>query len=166
MIGVGNDFRRDDATGWAVVARLSRAAERWRLPEGMVWRVCDGDPARLISLWEGVGLAVVIDSARADPANPGRVHRFEPDSDQWSAIHGTTSSHGLGLGDAVDLARRLDRMPGRLVVYAVEGADFSLGVGMTEMVAAAVDVVAERIADEITAYAGSPAARSLPRSGA
>jgi hydrogenase maturation protease len=48
------------------------------------------------------------------------------------------SSHGLSLGDAIGLARALDRMPERLILHAVEAADFRLGVGFTPAVAAAV----------------------------
>ena len=166
VIGVGNDFRHDDATGWSVIDRLVQGAERLRLPAETVLRVCGGDPARLISLWEGADLAVVIDSARADPARPGRVHRFVAAHGPDIAGHGSASSHGLGLGDAIDLARRLDLLPGRLVVYAVEGADFSLGTGMTKPVAAAVGVVSERIAREISGYVRSFAAGSPMSSGA
>lgn len=37
------------------------------------------------------------------------------------------SSHGLGLEDVIGLALALDRMPGRLIVHAVEAADLSQG---------------------------------------
>ena len=35
------------------------------------------------------------------------------------------SSHGLGLDDAIGLALALDRLPGRLIVHAIEAADLS-----------------------------------------
>ncbi|MCX4673714.1 hydrogenase maturation protease [Streptomyces sp. NBC_01381] len=97
VIGVGNEFRRDDGLGWAVIARFrERAAER-PLPAGTVLATCDGDPARLIGLREGSDLAVVVDAAHAHPAHPGRVHRLALDADA-PARPGTTGSHGLGLG--------------------------------------------------------------------
>ncbi|MCQ4084796.1 hydrogenase maturation protease [Streptomyces sp. RB6PN25] len=153
VIGVGNEFRRDDGAGWAVVAALTERAERYPVPEGTALRVCDGEPARLISLWEGTDLAIVVDSAFVEPGQPGRVHRLELDGDQPALDGGATSSHGLGFGDAVELARVLGRLPSRLVVYAVEGADASLGTGLSAPVASAVEPLAERIADEITQYA-------------
>lgn len=165
VIGVGNDFRHDDGAGWAVVAALAEEAGHQRLPEGTTLLVCDGEPGRLISLWEGAGLVVVIDSALADPGQPGRIHRLEWDGARIAGTGGSTSSHGLGLGDALELARALNRLPGRLIVYAVEGADTTLGTGLTAPVAAAVAALAERIADEIRHY-GAAERGPVPSGGA
>ncbi|WBP84648.1 hydrogenase maturation protease [Kitasatospora cathayae] len=154
VIGVGNEFRHDDGVGWAVVARLAERAEQRPLPIGTALLVCDGDPARLITLWEAADLAIVVDAAHAHPGHPGRVHRLDLDSERLCPPGGATSSHGLGLGEAVELARELDRLPGRLIVYAVEGADSSLGTGLSAPVAAAVEPLTERIAEEITSCGG------------
>ncbi|MEU6510338.1 hydrogenase maturation protease [Streptomyces sp. NPDC046942] len=153
VIGVGNDFRRDDGVGWAVVARLTDRAAEQPLPSGTRLMVSDGEPVRLISMWEGTDLTIVIDAAQAQPPHPGRIHRVELDREQLPHESGETSSHGLGLGDAAELARRLDRLPHRLIVYAVEGADAGLGTGLSAPVAAAVGPLAQQIAEEITQYA-------------
>ena len=49
----------------------------------------------------------------------------------------------------------LDRMPGRLIVHAMEAADLTQGPGLTPAVAA-VDVVARAILDDIRSFAGHP----------
>ncbi|MFJ7199118.1 MULTISPECIES: hydrogenase maturation protease [unclassified Streptomyces] len=159
VIGVGNEFRHDDGVGWAVVARLAERTEARPLPSGTALLVCDGDPARLIALWEDADLTIVVDAAHAHPGHPGRLHRLEMDGGQLSQTGTATSSHGLGLGDAVELARQLDRLPGQLVVYAVEGTDSSLGKGLSAPVAAVVAPLAERIATEISLHAGSTGSR-------
>ncbi|MFZ3573044.1 hydrogenase maturation protease [Streptomyces sp. BH097] len=151
VIGVGNEFRRDDGVGWAVVDRLREHAVRRPLPAGTVLATCDGDPGRLIGLWEGAALAVLVDAAHAHPGQPGRVHRIELDAERLNQPP-TTSSHGLGLGEAVELARVLGRLPGRLVVYAVEGGDSSLGTHMSGAVAAVVDPLAASVEDEIVRH--------------
>ncbi|WP_329560502.1 hypothetical protein [Kitasatospora sp. NBC_01266] len=87
--------------------------------------------------------------SRAHPGRPGRIHRLDLNGERLSLTAGTTSSHGLGLGGAVELARELDRLPQRLVVYAVEGAEGGLGFGLSAPVAAVVDRLTERIAEEI-----------------
>ncbi|WP_457029687.1 hydrogenase maturation protease [Kitasatospora sp. P5_F3] len=152
VIGVGNEYRHDDGVGWAVVNLLADRAEERPLPSGTALLVCDGDPARLITLWEGVDLAVVVDAAHSHPGRPGRVHRLELNGGRLSRPVAATSSHGLGLGEAVELARELDRLPGHLVVYAVEGADISLGTGLSAAVAAVVEPLADRIEDELRAH--------------
>lgn len=157
VIGVGNEFRRDDGVGWAVIARLRERAVDRPLPTGTVLATCDGDPAHLIGLWEGTDLAVVVDAAHAHPAHPGRVHRLALDTDALERPQ--ASSHGLGLGEAVELARVLGRLPGRLAVYAVEGADTALGPGLSSSVEAVVQPLAESIEDEIVRHRDA-AARS------
>ncbi|MGQ4483630.1 hydrogenase maturation protease [Streptomyces sp. SAS_276] len=151
VIGVGNEFRRDDGVGWAVVERLRKHAEAGPPSAGAVFATCDGDPGRLIALWENAAVAVVVDAAHAHPGNPGRVHRLELDAGQIDR-RGATSSHGLGLGEAVELARALELLPERLVVYAVEGADVSFGTGLSPAVAAAVDPLVSSMENELAGY--------------
>ncbi len=52
----------------------------------------------------------------------------------------------------IALARALDRLPARLMLYAVEVADTGFGVGLSPDVADA----ARLIADEITGYLSNP----------
>ncbi|MFI9615268.1 hydrogenase maturation protease [Streptomyces sp. NPDC052023] len=154
VIGVGNEFRHDDGVGRAVTARLAERAADRPLPPGAVLENCEGDPARLLGLWENAGLAVVIDAAHAEPPHPGRVHRLALE-DTRPARTSTTSSHGLGLGEAVELSRVLGRLPSRLVVYAVEGADRSLGRGLSAPVAARVDELARAVEEDVVRHAAS-----------
>lgn len=141
-VGVGNVFRRDDGAGPAVIEAL-----RGHPSPGVTLAVTDGEPARLIELWTGADLAVVVDAVRADPPEPGRIHEFH-DSAGDHAGEGV-SGHSLGLGSAVELARTLDRMPAHLHVYAIEGTDFSLGAGLTPTVGRAVAELATRLAANV-----------------
>ena len=143
VIGVGNEFRRDDGAGPAVVASL-----RGRVPPGVELLLADGEPTRLIEAWTGAALAVVVDAVLADPPRPGRVHRFVLDRPLAGTTR-TASSHGFGLDDAVRLALALDRMPGRLVVHAIEADDLSQGQGLTPLVAAAVGDVARAVLSDM-----------------
>ena len=150
VIGVGNEFRRDDGAGPAVVARLRDLA-----PPGVELVTMDGEPTRLIEAWTGAALAaVVVDAVRAEPPQPGTVHRFVVDRPgaRGSRTARATSSHGLGLDDAISLALVLDRMPARLIVHAIEAADLTQGTGLTPAVAAAIDIVASAILDDLASH--------------
>ena len=149
VIGVGNEFRRDDGAGPAVVTSL-----RGHVPPGVELVLADGEPTGLIEAWTGATLAVVVDAVRTDLPRPGQVHRFVLDRPLAGPTR-TASSHGFGLDDAVRLALALDRMPGRLVVHAIEAADLSKGPGLTPLVAAAVDDVADAVLSDIS-DAGPP----------
>jgi hydrogenase maturation protease len=131
VIGVGNEFRRDDGIGPAVIDRL-----REQTAGGVQLVISDGEPARMIEAWTGASLAVVVDAVLADPPTPGRLHRIALDRADPADTR-QVSSHGLGLGDSIGLARALGRMPGSLIIHAVEVADVGHGVGLTPAVAAA-----------------------------
>jgi hydrogenase maturation protease len=147
VIGVGNEFRRDDGAGPAVVARLHGQA-----PPGVRLVITDGEPARLVEAWTGAAVAVVVDAVRAERPHPGRVHRFALDRPRpVDPLRRSASSHGLGLDDAVGLAVALDRMPGRLIVHAIEAGDVGQGPGLTPPVAAAVDAVAAAVLADLRA---------------
>ena len=145
VIGVGNEYRRDDGFGPAVVARLAelRAADP-RLAS-VELRASDGEPTRLLDLWTGTDVAVVVDAVR-DGADHGG-HRYELLLDELAdlADDGAASSHGVSLGSTVELGRALGRLPRRLVVLAVGAGEFGFGVGLSPQVAAAVDPVVARV---------------------
>ncbi|WKV70562.1 hydrogenase maturation protease [Streptomyces sp. PCS3-D2] len=147
IIGIGNEFRRDDGAGWATIALLRARRARRPLPPGTELAQCDGDPGRLIGLWDGRALAVVVDACFPPAAQPGRTHRWcaTPGGTPHPAAAGRQSTHGLGLAEALVLAERVGRGPGRLIVYAVEGADRSLGPGLTPAVEGALPLLARRI---------------------
>lgn len=155
VIGIGNELRRDDGAGPAVVAALrGRAAA---LPATLA--VTDGEPARLIELWAGADLAIVVDAVRAEPPSPGRIHDLGADTAALAAR--PVSGHALGLGEAVALGLAVDRMPERLRVLAIEGLDFGFGPGLTPQVSAAVGLVTGRLAAELAspAVTGPPGGR-------
>jgi hydrogenase maturation protease len=143
VIGVGNEFRRDDGAGPAVIARLRDLA-----PPGVRLVVTDGEPARLVEAWTGAALAIVVDAVRAEPPHPGKIHRFVLDQPR-AGTRREASSHGLGLDDAIALAVALDRMPGQLVVHAIEAADLTQGPGLSPPVAAAVDTATRAVLGDL-----------------
>ena len=144
VIGIGNEFRHDDGIGPEVVKRFTALG----LPDVSL-AVTDGEPTELIDLWSDADVAVLVDAVRNDPAHPGKIHQFVVDR-PVAAPGGSASSHGLGLGEAIDLAMALERMPQRLVILAVEGTDFTTGVGLSPEVAIAVDRVVQVARREAT----------------
>lgn len=145
VIGVGSPYRRDDGVGPAVIERLRRAD----LP-GTTLAESDGDAGTLIALWEWRRLAIVVDAVHTHHAHPGRIHRHVMVCRPGASARGT-SSHTMDLGDAVALARELDRLPDRMVVLGVEVADIGYGPGLTPAVATAVEQVVEQVVETIAA---------------
>lgn len=150
VIGVGNEYRRDDGVGPAVIARLAQL----ELPQ-VALSVSDGEPSQLIDAWEDTELTVVIDAVLCEHPEPGRVHRTSLGA--LAAGVRAASTHGVGIPEAVRLADALGKAPQRLVVYAVEAADLGFGIGLSPAVAASVEHVARAVATELTST-GSNAA--------
>jgi hydrogenase maturation protease len=125
LIGIGNRFRRDDAAGLEVVRRLRLAH-----PPGVILIEQEGEPASLIEAWSTADEALVVDGISSGSA-PGRLHRFEVTDAPLPAEIFNPSTHAMGLPEAIELARELDRLPGRLVVYGIEGESFEAGEGLS-----------------------------------
>jgi hydrogenase maturation protease len=147
VIGVGNPYRRDDGAGPAVVEGL-----RHRCLPNVELAECDGEPTRLLDLWSGAELAVVVDAVRTEPPRPGTIHRR---SLQHPSLGrgGVAGSHAVDFGDAVALAAALDRLPNQMLLYLVETADTSAGIGLSPPVAAAVAELTAEIAEEVACRA-------------
>lgn len=142
VIGVGNPFRGDDGAGIEVVRRMS-------VPPGVEVLEHDGEPAGLLDAWQDADLAYVVDAVRADD-EAGSIHRIEITAGaQVAREPRRDSSHALGLGDAVALARALDRLPGKLVLIGITGRAFETGGSLTPEVDRAVDHVARSLAQEV-----------------
>jgi hydrogenase maturation protease len=136
IAGIGNPWRGDDAAGLVAARRLGEALPGVRVVE------VEGDPAALLDLWAGAELAIVVDAVRSG-APPGTIHRL--DASALPAGLRSASTHALGLADAVELARALDRLPARVELYGIEGARFEPGEALTPAVARAVEALCERL---------------------
>ena len=142
VIGMGNPFRHDDGAGLEVTRRL----REFQLDDVTILEH-DGEPAGLLDAWWGADQAYVIDSVRG--TQPGAVHRIHlssRDGGDVPATHDRDSTHALGLGDAVELGRVLDRLPPQLDIIGIEGVDFSTGEGVSSEVERAAAEVADDLA--------------------
>ncbi len=133
---LGNELRRDDGAGPAVLAELGAGPDMGAAPS------CRrlGSPYDLLGFWDRAELAVVVDAVQAG-GQPGRVCVLE----LGGAGEGGTravSSHGPGMAEVLRLARVLDTAPGRVVVVGIEGDDFGHGAGLSEPVLRGVGAAA------------------------
>jgi hydrogenase maturation protease len=163
VIGVGTEFRCDDGAGPAVIGRL-----RGTVPEGVELRCSDGEPTRLMETWMLAAAAIVVDAVSGGDSAPGTLHRVvvadQLGSDQLGADQlgadqlgsgAPASSHGLGLGTAIELSRVLSRLPAVLILHGVQGEAFGYGQAFSPAVAAAIDELTARVrADVLSLSAG------------
>ncbi len=145
VVALGNDWRRDDGVGRAVLEELRHLT-------GVASLAAVGDPLELHDLWAGADLAVVVDAlSAADQPGTVQVATLQLASEPRSpdAFRRSVSSHGLGLGEVLLLAQQLGSAPLQVVVVGIVGGDFGHGVGLTRAVSRAVPDAARLVAQVV-----------------
>lgn len=143
VVGIGNPLRADDSVGRIVAAEIKRR----NLPFLQVIEHT-GEGASLIMLWEKARTVIVVD-AMVTGAAAGTVHRFDAVQEPLPGWLCEVSTHHVGLVQAVELARVMNRLPPRLVLYGIEGRIFEIGGELSIEVQNAVPEVVERVIEEL-----------------
>ena len=135
LIGVGNVLRHDDGVGVRAAERLTGLG---LLPEIEVF---DAGSVGLgaAQFLEGRELVVVVDAIDAG-ATPGTVFQLTPEQIR-PYIRSDISLHDLHLLDALNETLLLGTTPEKVVVLAVQGGDWSAGIGLSPAVEAALEQV-------------------------
>ena len=135
IIGCGNLDRGDDAAGILVAERLRDL--------GIEAQPLSGAAFDLIEEWRGADEVIVIDAMRSG-APPGTV-RIWDDGRIPERLTASSSTHGLGVAEALCLARTLDLLPQKPRIIGIEGAEFGVGTPLSTQVQEAVEAVAQQI---------------------
>lgn len=139
VIGVGNAYRHDDAVGLIIAQHLKQ-----QNVEGLSVLEESGSGAALIELWKEADSVILIDAAHSG-VEPGTIHRLDARTQSLSSRIFRCSTHGLGIPEAIELARALNQLPGQCVVYGIEGRSFTIGVGLSPEVERAAEEVVVRV---------------------
>jgi hydrogenase maturation protease len=143
VIGLGNDYRGDDAVGHVVARRLKAMADdSVRVLEE------SGEGAALIETWKGADFVILIDAVHSG-GTPGSIYRFDAKANLVPGSFFHYSTHAFSVAEAVELARELNQLPRRLVVYGIEGETFDSGVGLSREVEAAAGEVLHSVKEEL-----------------
>jgi hydrogenase maturation protease len=139
VIGVGNEYRSDDAAGLVVARRLRQ------LSLGNVTVIEEsGEGTDLMESWKGADTVIIVDAASSG-AKPGTIHRIDARAQQIPRGLLRYSTHAFSVGEAVELARAMNRLPPRMVVYGIEGERFDEGTVLSRAVQGSVDTVVDLV---------------------
>jgi hydrogenase maturation protease len=137
ILGCGNPERSDDAAGLLVARRLREL--------GINALECRGDMLRLMEIWNGSKEVGIVDAVVSGAA-PGTIHVWDALDSPLPRDCFPSSTHHLGVADAVELARALGRLPPKLILYGIEAAKFGRGQSLSPEVGAAVKQLVQDIA--------------------
>jgi hydrogenase maturation protease len=139
VIGVGNEYRSDDAVGLVVARRLRQ------LSLGNVTVIEEsGEGTDLMESWKGADTVIIVDAASSG-AKPGTIHRIDARAQRIPTGLLRYSTHAFSVGEAVELARAMNRLPPRMVVFGIEGERFDEGTVLSRAVQGSVDIVVDLV---------------------
>jgi hydrogenase maturation protease len=146
VLGLGNLLLTDDGVGPAAIRELERL---FVAPQGV--EILDGGTLGLALLGElsQARAAILVDAISAD-APAGSLVRLDGD-DVAPATATRLSPHQIGVADLLGAAKLLGREPPRLVLLGLVPESIELGVGCSPKVAAGLDGLVARVADECRA---------------
>jgi len=81
-------------------------------------------------------------------APPATVYRFDARAEGLPTWFSHASTHTFGVAEAIELARHIDELPPKLIVYGIEGLDFSPGTELSPEVVEALPAISKLILQE------------------
>jgi hydrogenase maturation protease len=143
VIGIGNEYRGDDALGLLAARALCASTGN----KAQV-RESDGDYTTLCEAWQHARKVILVDAVLSG-ARPGTIHRFDVSTRALPCECSLASTHAFSLAEALTLARVLGQLPPCLIVYGLEGEHFELGAGLSPAVQQALPHLVAYILAEI-----------------
>ena len=143
ILGIGSPSG-DDQAGWLTVDAL--LAEGVHTEGEVIIEKLDRPGASLIGLLGDATRVILIDAMQSQDA-VGRIRHFG--AEDWPAYRHGLSSHGLGVLDALALARELGSLPPRLDLYGIEIGSANPGEPASKPIQAAARQLARMIAADL-----------------
>ena len=144
FIGIGNGFRQDDGAGIYILRQLEQLLNRVAT---CFFAQSSGEGTGLMELWQGYDHVILFDAIMKQ-GRPGRTYYFLAEDNTFPSDFFNYSSHAFSLAEAVELARTLNKLPRRLMVYGVEGKDFNFGEELSREVIAGCNKIVKEVASQ------------------
>jgi hydrogenase maturation protease len=142
IVGIGNIYRNDDGVGIRVARELApHVPPRVEVKEG------SGEGTALLEMWKGFRSVFLTDALRSG-APAGTIRRFDLNEKRLPTESMRHSDHAFGVAEAVELARALDELPLRLILYGIEGQNFNAGDRLSPAVEKAIAIVVSQLLRE------------------
>jgi hydrogenase maturation protease len=146
VIGIGNEYRGDDAAGLAVIQALkTQDLPPVRLIKGM------SDGMSLLACWDATSKIILVDAVSSG-AEVGTIYRFDALAQPIPASLSFCSTHAFGVAEALTLAHTLQQLPSTLIVYALEGKNYASGAALSPQVEHAVQKVVAQVEQEVRSW--------------
>lgn len=148
VIGVGNDFRGDDAVGLLCARKLKKCINK---DEAEVIELA-GDLSQLLEIFPKWDAVIIIDAIQSE-AKPGTIFRISVKETLNTGEYFNFSSHTMDLLKLIQLFKIINKSEKPVIVYGVSGKNFSFSTLISPDVYAAIELICERIKNELRSLA-------------
>ena len=146
IVGIGNDYRSDDAAGLRVVRAIRSIGE-----PGTRVAEASGEGAALLDLLTNTRNVIVVDAV-CSGTTPGTVMRYDLRTETLPAVFFRTSTHAFGIIEAVGLARTFNSTPDHLILFGIEGKNFDAGTELSAEVGGVIPSVVEAVLEDVRTF--------------
>jgi hydrogenase maturation protease len=143
VVGIGNEYRSDDGIGLVI----SRRIREKKLPSVSV-KEESGEGAALMEAWQGCENVILVDAVSSG-AIPGTIFRIDAIKEKTPVKFFHYSTHAFSVSEAIELAREMNILPPKLVVYGIEGTNFAAGTTISFHVQQAAYKIVEHIVKDM-----------------
>ncbi|MES0371232.1 MAG: hydrogenase maturation protease [Mariprofundaceae bacterium] len=142
VIGLGNEWSGDDAVGLIAAQKLREK----NIPDIEV-RVTDVPDWEMFEKLVSDDVLIFIDACDGG-GEAGAIYQLHSDEIMERGVR-HCSSHGLGLSHWLSMAEVLGKKTGRILIYAIEIGDVTMGSGLSKKVENAIPKVLNMIEKKI-----------------
>ncbi len=158
LIGVGNKFRQDDAVGLVIAEKFrNQLFPEIKTPEITTPEIttpeikiieASGEGVALMELWQDATTVYLFDAVISG-SEVGKIHRIDAQIQTVPVNFFSYSTHAFSVAEAVELARTLNQLPPKLIIYGIEGKIFDCGIGLSPEVEQATEEVLQQLLVEL-----------------
>jgi hydrogenase maturation protease len=142
LVGVGNEYRSDDGVGLMIARKIHE-----KLISSLTVKEESGEGAALMEAWQRFQNVIIVDAVSSG-ATPGTIFRIDANKETVPIKFFHYSTHTFSVSEAIELARVMNVLSPMLLVYGIEGVNFTAGVDISPPVKEAANQVIEQIVGE------------------
>jgi hydrogenase maturation protease len=143
LIGVGNEYRSDDGVGLIVARKIYE-----KLIPSVTVKEESGEGAALMEAWQGFQNVIIVDAVSSGTM-PGTIFRIDANKETVPIKFFHYSTHAFSVSEAIELARVMNVLPPKIVVYGIEGNNFAAGTTISLLIQQAAQKIIEQIITDI-----------------
>lgn len=143
-LGIGNDWRGDDRLAWVIIDTLKKD-----FSERADFEKSRADAMQLLELWKGYEDVILIDAVHSGQ-KAGTLLELNLLTDTVPSFLNPSSSHELGIAEAIELGRSLKRLPSQLRFYGIEIGQVTHGQELSQEVERSCQQLIEKFSQSFT----------------